>query len=85
MFTSILILTLFLPVTFLPLALSTHLSSDELSEMGICLGNSQTRQECDTIDAVCKSQSSTKTHSSKDANLLWDVSKRSNLSTNLSV
>lgn len=84
MFTSILILILFLPVAFLPLVLNTFFSSDELSEMGICLGISQTRQECDSINAVCKSQSSTKSHSGKDASPLWDVSKHSSLSTNMS-
>jgi hypothetical protein len=42
MFISILILILFLPVTLLPLALDTFFSSNELSEMGIYLGNSET-------------------------------------------
>ena len=42
MFISILILILILPFVFLPLALDTFFSSDELSEMCIYLGNSET-------------------------------------------
>ena len=38
MFVSIFILILFLPVAFLPLGLNTFFSSDELGEMGVCLG-----------------------------------------------
>ena len=45
MFTCILILTLFLPVTFLSLALGTLFSADELSEMGICLEGAQSMHD----------------------------------------
>ena len=41
MFISMLILILLMPFTFLPLALDTFFSSDELSEMGIYLENSE--------------------------------------------
>ncbi len=41
MFISILILILLLPFAFLPLALDMFFSSDELSEMGIYLENSE--------------------------------------------
>jgi hypothetical protein len=42
MFLSILILILLLPVVFLPLALDTFFSPNDLNEMGICLEKPET-------------------------------------------
>ncbi len=44
MFASIFILSIFLPVAFISLVLDTCFSSDEVSEMGICLQGSKIMQ-----------------------------------------
>ena len=43
MFTLVLILILFLPGAFLPMALKSLFSSEDLIEMGVCLEESQTQ------------------------------------------
>jgi len=82
MFTCILILTLFLPVTFLSLALGTLFSADELSEMGICLEGPQSLQDepiavdpqrYDDAHSGGESGISSESHVIEEAGRLWKI------------
>jgi len=70
MFLSILILILLLPFTFLSFSLDTFFSSDELSEMGIDLGDSETRNFLPiTVDLP-------KAHCTENACQLWNITEQ---------
>jgi hypothetical protein len=67
MFISILILILLTPFTFLLLALDTFFSSDELSEMGIYLENSEAaRSQPIAVDLP-------KEYCAENAYQLWNI------------
>jgi hypothetical protein len=70
MFVSILILILFLSLTLLPLALINLFSPNELSEMGIYLGNSESGYfQPTTVDKP-------KPYRSDNMCQLWDISEK---------
>jgi hypothetical protein len=73
MFAYAFILILFLPFTFLPLALDTLFSPKELSDMGIRLEYSQTIEECEHINTVSQRRL---LHTAEEANPLRDVSQQ---------
>jgi hypothetical protein len=70
MFISILILILLMPFAFLPLALDMFFSSDELSEMGIYLENSEAAH----LQPVAADSS--KPCSSETICQLWNITKQ---------
>ena len=76
MFAYAFILILFLPFTFLPLALDTLFSPEELSDMGICLEYPQNTGECEHINTVSQPQPS---HTTEDAKPLREVSQQTQM------
>lgn len=56
MIISLIVLALFLPAAFLPLALSTHFTPAALDEMGVCLESSELTHESENAQSSCKDQ-----------------------------
>ena len=73
MFAYAFILILFLPFTFLPLALDTLFSPKELSDMGIRLEYPQNMEECEHINTVSQLRPS---HSGEESIPLREVSQQ---------
>ena len=70
MFISILILIILFPFIILSLALETYFSPDELSEMGIYLGDSETRHSLPiTVDLP-------KAYCTDNACQLWNITEQ---------